>query len=680
MRLDRRLIGLTALNQFSNFNASARGTMFLGQFSQCIVLKNPEVILVLSGLEGEMTKLLLNIDIPNNVKVLELLAKYPPNAPDFPEPEDAMFIDIFFLDLDTMTFGYRHVTHFDTYDKKFGFNHKWTNEFKNVSKGDVIPANTKLTRTDSEQMDGVFAYGVNLNVLPISRQETAEDAMIISESAAEKLTYYTYSNHMISVGGKKVPLNAHGDTETYKVFPDYGEQVGDDGILMAIRDVSKENEMFLILNNEEIDPTFDDVYPLECSDGVIVDIDVLYTPKNKDHIKLTTVYDQIEAYSEASKSHREEFVAIVAKLLEEYSASATIDNDLHIQTVNYLKLNSPKIVNKYKQADMSTYTLNITVRYEHKVGEGNKATNRHGGKGIVATVIPDDQMPIDANGLRAELLIDPKTTPSRMNLGSKYEGYMMSVVQIAGRTIKEMIDSKPQRTLQEKAEHCQDVFQYIVDLVKIIRPEDYDKYMSLNKRAIVKTIISIYNTGFHATYSIDDDKTAKEVCLDLMASKYALKEDYVMIPTGDGKMVKSYGKAYVETQYIFLPNKDATSWLSVASAYLNVKSVPVAPSRQQRDKLPWNATPVKIVSETEGRFIPYYCGPSAIAELRDRALNNDTLLEIYKNILEADNPTSVDSLVDREKIPLGNENVLKLTESLFSTMGIGIDIDLNEEN
>ena len=666
MKLDRRLLGATALNPFSGMNSSSRSQMFLSQFSQVLALESPEPVLILSGLEGEMCKLLLNSKMPANVEILEIVAKFAPNASEFPTLEEAMVIDVFYLDLDNHEIGFRHVVKYNSYDKSFGFEHKLTDTLNNLEVKDKLRAGTKLTTTNSDIND-VYSYGINVKVLPISRQETAEDAILISRSLAEKFTYHTYKTHRVSVGGKRMPLNAHGKNGEYKVFPDFMESAGDSGVLMAVRDISKHPEMFLILDDYDISPTFDDIYPLAGDNGTVVDIKVLHTPKNKDHVKLTGVYEQIEGYAKADKMHREDFVATVARLEEAYRGMATISSELHVQVVNYLKIDSPKIINKYRQADMSVYTIEITVRYRQSVKEGSKITNRHGGKGIIAGIIEDHLMPVDANGIRAELLMDPKGTPSRMNLGSKPEGYLMSVVYLVGNMIKEMRFNN------------EDAFTYMTNFVKLINPSSYEAYMSLSTRDREKVMKEIDASGFHALLPIDGEIDPFTAMLNVSNSEYALDESYVDIPLEDGTTVRSYNKAYVETQYLFLPNKDANSWLSVASSYLNVKGVPVAPSRLQREKLPWNATPVKGASETESRFIPYYAGVEALAEIRDRNLNNVSFMAIYENILKANKPTDIETVIDRNEYPLGNENVLKLTESLLASTGLEFDIGYDND-
>lgn len=67
----------------------------------------------------------------------------------------------------------------------------------------------------------------------------------------------------------------------------------------------------------------------------------------------------------------------------------------------------------------------ITVESEFKMGAGDKIAGRHGNKGVVSKVLPDDQMPkIDKGNGRfesAEILMSPLGVVGRMNIGQIYE-------------------------------------------------------------------------------------------------------------------------------------------------------------------------------------------------------------------------------------------------------------------
>ena len=61
-----------------------------------------------------------------------------------------------------------------------------------------------------------------------------------------------------------------------------------------------------------------------------------------------------------------------------------------------------------------------------------------------------------------------------------------------------------------------------------------------------------------------------------------------------------------------------------------------------------------------------------IAELLDRSGNITSQKEIAKKILHEENPTNIEELLDREKIPLGNARPIQITQHLFNCAGFRV--------
>ena len=46
---------------------------------------------------------------------------------------------------------------------------------------------------------------------------------------------------------------------------------------------------------------------------------------------------------------------------------------------------------------------------------------RHGNKGVIATIVPEENMPYLEDGTPVDICLNPMGVPSRMNLGQLYE-------------------------------------------------------------------------------------------------------------------------------------------------------------------------------------------------------------------------------------------------------------------
>ncbi len=63
----------------------------------------------------------------------------------------------------------------------------------------------------------------------------------------------------------------------------------------------------------------------------------------------------------------------------------------------------------------------VYIAQKRKVSIGDKMAGRHGNKGIVSIIVPEEDMPFTNDGKTVDLILNPLGVPSRMNLGQLYE-------------------------------------------------------------------------------------------------------------------------------------------------------------------------------------------------------------------------------------------------------------------
>ena len=65
--------------------------------------------------------------------------------------------------------------------------------------------------------------------------------------------------------------------------------------------------------------------------------------------------------------------------------------------------------------------VKVMIATKRKLREGDKMAGRHGNKGVIARVLPEEDMPYMADGTPLEICLNPLGVPSRMNLGQILE-------------------------------------------------------------------------------------------------------------------------------------------------------------------------------------------------------------------------------------------------------------------
>ncbi|MCY4171105.1 MAG: DNA-directed RNA polymerase subunit beta [Bacteroidetes bacterium] len=75
----------------------------------------------------------------------------------------------------------------------------------------------------------------------------------------------------------------------------------------------------------------------------------------------------------------------------------------------------------------------VYIAKKRKIQVGDKMAGRHGNKGVVARIVPVEDMPFLEDGTPVDIILNPLGVPSRMNLGQIYETLLGWAGQILGK-------------------------------------------------------------------------------------------------------------------------------------------------------------------------------------------------------------------------------------------------------
>jgi DNA-directed RNA polymerase subunit beta len=68
--------------------------------------------------------------------------------------------------------------------------------------------------------------------------------------------------------------------------------------------------------------------------------------------------------------------------------------------------------------------VRVYVAQKRKISDGDKLAGRHGNKGVIAKILPEEDMPFLADGTPVDIILNPLGVPSRMNLGQILEAHL----------------------------------------------------------------------------------------------------------------------------------------------------------------------------------------------------------------------------------------------------------------
>ena len=103
--------------------------------------------------------------------------------------------------------------------------------------------------------------------------------------------------------------------------------------------------------------------------------------------------------------------------------------------------------------------VRVYIAQKRKISVGDKMAGRHGNKGVISLILPEEDMPYTADGRPVDILLNPLGVPSRMNIGQILEmhlgiaaknlGIYVATPVFDGATREEIVDALKEAGLDE---------------------------------------------------------------------------------------------------------------------------------------------------------------------------------------------------------------------------------------
>ena len=99
--------------------------------------------------------------------------------------------------------------------------------------------------------------------------------------------------------------------------------------------------------------------------------------------------------------------------------------------------------------------VRVYVAQKRKISQGDKMAGRHGNKGVIARILPIEDMPYLPDGTPVEIVLNPLGVPSRMNLGQVLETHLGWAAHVLGmRAASPVFDGATEEVIEEELERA----------------------------------------------------------------------------------------------------------------------------------------------------------------------------------------------------------------------------------
>lgn len=295
-------------------------------------------------------------------------------------------------------------------------------------------------------------------------------------------------------------------------------------------------------------------------------------------------------------------------------------------------------------------------------------------KGVFCVMYEDEQMPVDAHGNRADMIMDPNATFSRMNIGRFYEHFINAAARDAVREMKIQMGYGVKPVNQfELANRPLDEFNMgwnrLMQFYKIVSPDKMHAPISqLSHDEKAAHLAYVFNKKMYLYIPPDNQPETLNIVKELKRDFNTLRQPVSYIGNS-GKRVVTVDPVIIGSMYILLLEKTGDDWTAVPSGKLQTHGVLSTVTNSDKYAYPARQQAIRSWGETEFRLLNSYGGFTVTAEIIDRNNNPATHDMILDAILYADFPTRIERAVDRTKHAFGGAKPLQLVKHFTQCAG-----------
>lgn len=720
LELDSSLVSALAETPFVWYNSSPRLVMRGGMIFQKLKISNPDRKIVQTGHEFQLGQYSFKKILKTNSKIVGIVPRY--KVGDSSDTVNKVVeITVIYIDLESKKIKHIDLTSINKIHSYFGFKYEWDLEaIDSLSVNDVIREDMELAKSPNVANDDYYKYGCLLNVVNISSNEAAEDGMGIRRSCLSRFKFDIFIKAKFSYGPNDVLANLYGDENHYKPVPEIGDKIHSSGALVAIKKYDPLSAPALLSNRNirKFDPKFDRAIYVKGPEGVVEDIKVFYSPEAK-----TTVFnsDILLKYNRALREYYQTIFEIYKR--ENKNSKARFGSNLEVDAETHRLLLDAQaflgltdkdnedmpgnIKGSFRRNELNVINAEYTIRYTLTPNYGSKFTDNYASKSVIVDIIEDEDMP---EGV--DVIIESKTTVSRMIGGSPYEHYYndasrqnreriinrlkslpelradeatglllkqieeeyrrvgndnFSDERLSHKELIKMLHSLPKNSIEY-------VYDFLLGFVKMFREVLYVSYKDATYEEKIRVLYQIITEELYMFQDNDAEEKPPYVIMNVEQSEYKPHKKPIIFKMPDGRELPTKDEIRIAPKYLSLLCKLPDEMNSCSSPNYNHHGLPVQPSSEIKTSFPVEERPIKGMGETEARGFLAYLENSeeAVGTLVNRANNMDNHAMIYAQILRAERPSDIEEL---DEIMEEGNSILETVNNTLRTAGVAFEYE-----
>lgn len=700
---------ISGISPLFKYTSPPRKVMLGGNLTQTNVVVGATRKRLRSGFEREHAKGTYKHMFDRDSIVLAVIPRFTAgvlNNKRAKNPMDLVIIEDFQTkQLSCITLNKYHIMH-----QHYGFNYNFDEDVldKLHTPGAKFEAGSIIANSPNVTPDGDYMLGLEANIVFNTDPVGSEDGIGMSRSFAGRISTSGFETRTFSCGRTHYPINWNGNSETYKAIPDIGDTIRSNGLIAAFRPFNPILDPVYMTARKLMTPAYGmDVLLYGIAGARVVDVKVLHNERNSDDGLPNEFTDQLRKYYEAEKEY---YMKVLKTVMQRTGKRLSDTVDLHpdlwevvhdaikycgmdlVKAGLWSQEDSARLQNPraYRGESLDEWRVEITFEYSTEIAEGPKLTNMSGSKGVAVAIWPDECMPVDKFGNRADVIFYGGSTISRMTVAQLHE-------QTIGATGRDVIKRLRRaygfgdfeqlqyndifNTITNNGEGlAREQYEYLLGWYKIISTDtDYPRalhYLTSKGRWIehLAHVIEDGNDPYGTYIHIPPQSCVRmdEVITAIKDSKYMPEMSTVKFRwPDDTEYTETVSPILIGPTYFLPLEKTATDWSGVSSSKVGHFGTTARLTQSDKYSKPGRETGTRTSGESEKRNLAKSMGGENLAHIAD--MNNNPVVHrvVCRTIITADQPTNIEEVVNREEYPLGGHRPLSFVKHMHLCSGKG---------
>ena len=506
--------------------------------TQRVVLTNPEFPYLYTGSETEFGKLSSwNFTAKGDLEIKRVFTKFK----DYPEFSPVAYI---YFNKNNGKYGCKIVSPVVRVTEKYGFRMK--NLIKDKKEGDIIPEGTPITQSSSYVND-LYCGGRNIRMAYAVLPDLTEDALVISDYAAEVLSFDMVDEVTVDIGKNAYLRNRYGKDGAYKPFPNIGEWIEND-VICSIRENS-----FVSSVAEASVPHINDknLY----SHGIIMDIDILTNVEVEN--------EQFNYYLRQITDWYNDIYSYISKIITDPYQDDTTLLDIYNKAEKFLFSKAMWADKEY----IADTIMKFKILQPTPIRVGQKVTGRYGNKSVVAKIVPRHLMPrtveYDENGKPIpgterpiDMLANALAIANRIIGFATYENKMT----FQQERMRDYI-----RKLRDRGSTNEEIMSIVLDFIGTFNPGQHDELAKVYAKSPDAVVQDILNNGIYVNIEPLNDVCVRDALLECDKKYKDILKPYKLQTKLRHRWVTLDGVYNVGYQYTWVLKQEPSKYLTAVS-------------------------------------------------------------------------------------------------------------------